>query len=97
LTTTNTNIENIIEDNMMSYSAYVLLDRALPDLRDGLKPVHRRILYTMFLQKAFKLTKSANISGAVMKLHPHGDSYGSMVGMVQKDKQAVPMLHCYSS
>lgn len=77
---------------MMSYSAYVLLDRALPDLRDGLKPVHRRILYTMLLQKATKLTKSANISGAVMKLHPHGDSYGSMVGMVQKDRQAVPML-----
>jgi DNA gyrase subunit A len=90
--TTNRNIEQIIQDNMMNYSAYVLLDRALPDIRDGLKPVHRRILYTMYLQKAFKLTKSANISGAVMKLHPHGDSYGTMVGMVQKDKQLIPLL-----
>lgn len=76
----------------MEYSAYVLLDRALPDLRDGLKPVYRRILYTMYLQKAFKLTKSANIAGAVMKLHPHGSSYGTMVGMAQKDRSAVPML-----
>lgn len=90
--TTKQNVERIIEDGMMSYSAYVLLDRALPDLRDGLKPVHRRILYTMYLQKAYKLTKSANISGAVMKIHPHGDSYGSMVGMVQKDRQSIPLL-----
>lgn len=84
MTTTNKNIEQIIENNMMEYSAYILLDRALPDLRDGLKPVHRRILYSMYLQKAFKFTKSANVAGQVMKLHPHGSSYGSMVGMVQK-------------
>lgn len=77
---------------MMEYSAYILLDRALPDLRDGLKPVHRRILYSMYLQKAFKFTKSANVAGQVMKLHPHGSSYGSMVGMVQKDRHIIPML-----
>ncbi|WP_255256040.1 DNA gyrase/topoisomerase IV subunit A [Priestia megaterium] len=76
----------------MNYASYVLLDRCLPSLEDGMKPVHRRILYTMYLQKAFKLIKSANISGAVMKLHPHGDSYGTMVSMAQKDKHAVPML-----
>ena len=40
------NIENIIEDNAMQISAYTLLNRAIPDLRDGMKPVHRRILYT---------------------------------------------------
>ena len=90
--TTNTNVEKIIQDSMMNYSAYVLLSRALPDLRDGLKPVHRRVLYTMLLQKAFKLTKSANISGAVMKLHPHGDAYETMVGMVQKDRHMNPWL-----
>ncbi len=77
---------------MMEYSAYILLDRALPDIRDGLKPVHRRILYSMYLQKAFKFTKSANVAGQVMKLHPHGSSYGSMVGMVQKDRHTNPML-----
>ncbi|MEK5205208.1 DNA topoisomerase (ATP-hydrolyzing) subunit A [Bacillus sp. FSL R10-2789] len=92
MTTTNTNIEYIVRDNMMNYSAYVLLDRALPDVRDGLKPVHRRVLYSMLLQKAYRLTKSANIAGAVMKLHPHGSAYGSMVGMVQKDRHSVPML-----
>lgn len=90
--TTTKNIEQIIQENMMGYASYVLLDRCLPDLRDGLKPVHRRILYTMFMEKAFKFTKSANVSGAVMRLHPHGDSYLTMVGMVQKDKQLIPLL-----
>ncbi|UDY80731.1 DNA gyrase subunit A [Geobacillus phage GR1] len=90
--TTTKQIENIVQDNMMSYSAYVLLDRALPDLRDGLKPVHRRILYTMYMEKAFRFTKSANISGSVMRIHPHGDSYGTMVGMVQKDRHSHPWL-----
>jgi DNA gyrase subunit A len=85
-------IEHIIKDNMMNYSAYVLLDRALPDIRDGLKPVHRRILVTMLNEKAFNLTKSANISGSVMKLHPHGDSYPTIVNMVQKDKQNIPYI-----
>lgn len=90
--TTNKNVENIIEDNMMNYAAAVLLDRAIPDLRDGMKPVVRRILYSMYLQKAFTFTKSANVAGQVMKIHPHGSSYGSIVGMVQKDNQTVPML-----
>ena len=88
----NKNIENIIQNNMMEFSAYVLLDRALPDLRDGMKPVHRRILYSMFLMKAFKFVKSANVVGSVMKLHPHGSSYSTMVGMVQKDNQLIPLL-----
>ena len=91
-TTTDTKIENIIEDKMMEYASYVLLDRALPDLRDGLKPVHRRILYSMLEQNATKFTKSANMAGAVMRLHPHGSSYGTMVSMVQTDKQLHPML-----
>lgn len=89
---TNKNIENIIQDNMMEFSAYVLLDRALPDYRDGLKPVHRRILYGMHKMKATKFTKSANISGQVMALHPHGSSYASAVGMVQKDRHLYPLL-----
>lgn len=88
----NKNIENILEDNSLNYAAYVLLDRALPDIRDGLKPVHRRIIYSMHLEKAYSFVKSANISGATMKLHPHGDAYGTMVNMVQKDKQFIPYL-----
>lgn len=86
------NIENILEDNMLDYATYVLLNRALPDVRDGLKPVHRRILYTMNMMKAYDFTKSQNIVGQVMKTHPHGDSYGSLVNMVQKDKQFVPFI-----
>jgi DNA gyrase subunit A len=84
--------QDIIEQNMMEYGAYIILQRAIPDLRDGLKPVHRRILYTMDLEKATKLTKSANIEGQVMKLHPHGSSYGTMVSMVQKDRTANPLI-----
>ncbi|PHA62841.1 DNA gyrase/topoisomerase IV subunit A [Bacillus wiedmannii] len=92
MTTTNKNLEHIVQNNMMEYASYVLLDRCLPSLEDGLKPVHRRILYAMHVQKAFKLTKSANVAGYVMRYHPHGSSYGSMVGMVQKDRHSVPML-----
>lgn len=85
-------IENIIKDNMMDYSAYVLLNRALPSLEDGMKPVHRRILYAMLKEKATKFTKSANISGAVMKYHPHGDSYPTIVKMVQTDRHMTPFI-----
>lgn len=92
MTTTTKNVENIIENGMMEISAYVLLNRALPDLRDGLKPVHRRILYTMYRQNAVSFTKSAHVSGEVMKIHSHGDSYGSIVGMVQRDRQLIPMV-----
>lgn len=82
----------VITDNMGVYSTYVLLDRAIPDLRDGWKPVHRRILFTLFTAKAFKFTKSANISGQVMKIHPHSDTYDTMVKMVQKDRHAIPTI-----
>ena len=90
--TTSKPIEQIIEKNMMEYSAYILLDRALPDLRDGLKPVHRRILWAMNQMNATKFTKSANVEGEVFKYHPHGSTYGTMVGMVQKDRHSHPWL-----
>src|SRR5690606_27309989 len=70
-------------------SMSVIVDRALPDVRDGLKPVHRRILYTMGeqgLRPGGKFAKSARIAGEVMgKYHPHGDSaiYDSMVRLAQ--------------
>lgn len=73
MTTINENIENIIENNMAQYSSYILLNRALPDLRDGLKPVYRRILWAMYQMKATRFTKSANVTGEVFKYHPHGD------------------------
>ena len=82
-------IENVMEDSYLTYSMSVIVSRALPDVRDGLKPVHRRILYTMNrdgLRSNAKHRKSANVVGAVMgDFHPHGDMaiYDSMVRMAQ--------------
>ena len=81
------NIVSEIESSFIEYSMSVIKSRALPDLRDGLKPVHRRILYSMYESgytpdKPHK--KSARIVGDVMgKYHPHGDSsiYEAMVRM----------------
>lgn len=83
------NIVNEVRDSFLEYSMSVIVSRALPDLRDGLKPVHRRILYYMYESgytpdKPHK--KSARIVGDVMgKYHPHGDSsiYEAMVRMAQ--------------
>lgn len=82
-------VENVMEDSFLRYSMSVIIDRALPDVRDGLKPVHRRILYAMEKNgwKAPHATvKSARIVGDVMgKYHPHGDSsiYDAMVRFAQ--------------
>ncbi|OGL22754.1 DNA gyrase subunit A [Candidatus Saccharibacteria bacterium RIFCSPHIGHO2_01_FULL_45_15] len=78
-----------MEESFLRYSMSVIIDRALPDVRDGLKPVHRRILYTMGeqgLRPGTKTNKSARIVGDVMgKYHPHGDSsiYEAMVRLAQ--------------
>jgi DNA gyrase subunit A len=82
-------VENVMEDSYLRYSMSVIIDRALPDVRDGLKPVHRRILYTMHdsgLRSTARHRKSATVVGDVMgKYHPHGDSsiYDAMVRMAQ--------------
>ncbi len=82
-------VENVMEDSYLRYSMSVIIARALPDVRDGLKPVHRRILYVMDkmgIRSGSKTVKSAQIVGEVMgKYHPHGDGaiYDSMVRMAQ--------------
>jgi DNA gyrase subunit A len=82
-------VEDVMEDSYLRYSMSVIVARALPDVRDGLKPVHRRILYVMDrmgIRPTGKTVKSAQIVGEVMgKYHPHGDSaiYDSMVRMAQ--------------
>ena len=79
-----------MEDSFLRYSMSVIVERALPDVRDGLKPVHRRILYSMNQngnRSNAKFVKSARIIGDVMgKYHPHGDSaiYDSMVRLAQE-------------
>jgi len=91
-------IEEEMKDSYLDYSMSVIVSRALPDVRDGLKPVHRRVLYGMYElgvlhNKAFK--KSARIVGEVMgKYHPHGDQavYDTMVRMVQDFSLRYPLI-----
>ena len=91
-------VEDVMEDSFLRYSMSVIIDRALPDVRDGLKPVHRRILYTMGeqgLRPGGKFAKSARIAGEVMgKYHPHGDSsiYDSMVRLAQDWVMRYPLV-----
>lgn len=94
--------KDIVDDMEESYLAYamsVIVSRALPDVRDGLKPVHRRILYAMHengLRAGAKYRKSATVVGAVLgKYHPHGDSavYMSMVRMAQDFSLRYPLVN----
>ena len=92
------NVVNVMKDSFINYAMDVIIARALPDLRDGLKPVHRRILYTMYEDgltpdKAFR--KSATTVGAVLgKYHPHGDIsvYDAMVRMAQDFSYRHPLV-----
>lgn len=91
-------IEEELKASFLDYAMSVVVSRAIPDVRDGLKPVHRRILYTMYLLGFFHnkpYRKSVRIVGDVLgKFHPHGDQalYGAMVGMVQTFSKRYPLL-----
>jgi len=91
-------LEKVMEDSFFRYSMSVIIDRALPDVRDGLKPVHRRILYSMNQngnRSTAKFVKSARIVGDVMgKYHPHGDTaiYNSMVRLAQPWSLRYPLI-----
>ncbi len=67
-------VEPLMRQNFLEYASYVIVDRAIPDLRDGCKPVQRRILTTLFDVDDGRFHKVANIIGESMKLHPHGDA-----------------------
>ncbi len=91
-------LEKVMEDSFFRYSMSVIIDRALPDVRDGLKPVHRRIMFSMDKnnnRSTAKFVKSALIVGDVMgKYHPHGDSaiYNSMVRLAQPWSLRYPLI-----
>lgn len=91
-------VERVMEDSFLKYSMSVIIDRALPDVRDGLKPVNRRILYAMNKNgwRAPRATvKSAKIVGEVMgNYHPHGDSsiYDAMVNLAQPWKMRYTLV-----
>jgi len=92
------NIVDEVQQSYLDYAMSVIVSRALPDVRDGLKPVHRRILYSMWesgLRASAKFRKSATVVGEVLgKYHPHGDSavYESMVRMAQDFSLRYPMV-----
>jgi len=68
------NLRRLIDKNFIQYASYVIRDRAIPDLIDGLKPVQRRILYSLKENDDGKFVKVANIVGHTMQYHPHGDA-----------------------
>ncbi len=94
-----TNLVQEMERAYLDYSMSVIVDRAIPDVRDGLKPVHRRILYSMHglnLRPEAKFRKSATIVGEVLgKYHPHGDVavYDSLVRMAQDFSMRYPLVN----
>jgi topoisomerase-4 subunit A len=99
----NETLDDIVSDRFGSYSKYIIQERALPDARDGLKPVQRRILYSMYIdgntfEKAHR--KSAKTVGSVMgTFHPHGDSsiYEAMVRMSQEWKMNLPLIDMHGN
>src|SRR4249920_602495 len=92
------NIEDEMKTAYIDYSMSVIVSRALPDVRDGLKPVHRRVLYGMLdlgMGATRPYKKSARIVGEVLgKYHPHGDSsvYDAMVRMAQEWSLRYPLI-----
>ncbi len=97
------NLDQIMNESFAKYAKYIIQDRALPDIRDGLKPVQRRILYAMYdlgilYDRPYK--KSARTVGEVIgKYHPHGDSsiYEAMVRMSQEWKNNLPLLDMHGN
>ncbi|MDG1477904.1 MAG: DNA gyrase subunit A, partial [Vicingaceae bacterium] len=94
------NLENVIQISGMykewflDYASYVILERAVPHLNDGLKPVQRRILHSMKEMDDGRYNKVANIIGNTMKYHPHGDAacYEAMVLIAQDFSYRYPLI-----
>src|SRR5574344_1576494 len=96
-------LEKVMGDRFSKYAKYIIQDRAIPDVRDGLKPVQRRILYAMWnvgMVYGTPYKKSARIVGEVIgKFHPHGDSsvYEALVRMSQSFKINVPLIDMHGN
>ena len=80
-------VKNLFDKNFIEYASYVIRDRAIPDLEDGLKPVQRRILHTLFTVNDGYFKKVQYIVGRTMEYHPHGDAsiYGALVNLANKE------------
>lgn len=96
-------LEKILAEKFIRYSKYIIQHRAIPDVRDGLKPVQRRILYSMWqlgLKNSKNYKKSARVVGDVIgKYHPHGDSsiYDALVRLSQEWKMNVPLVEMHGN
>jgi len=79
-------LRQLFEYNFLEYTSYVIKERAIPDINDGLKPVQRRILQTLHNMDDGRFHKVANVVGATMKLHPHGDQsiFAALVNLANK-------------
>ncbi|HIE07708.1 MAG TPA: DNA topoisomerase IV subunit A, partial [Desulfarculaceae bacterium] len=79
-------LHQLFDDNFLDYTSYVIKERAIPDLVDGLKPVQRRIMQTLANMDDGRFNKVANVVGDAMKLHPHGDAsiYSALVNLANK-------------
>lgn len=80
-------VKNLFDQNFIQYASYVIRDRAIPEITDGLKPVQRRILHTMIEKDDGRYTKVAKVVGEVMAYHPHGDAsiYTALVNLANKE------------
>ncbi|MBW2506150.1 MAG: DNA topoisomerase IV subunit A [Deltaproteobacteria bacterium] len=80
-------LHKLFDENFIEYTSYVIKERAIPDINDGLKPVQRRILQTLYNMDDGRFQKVANVVGEAMKLHPHGDAsiFGALVNLANKD------------
>jgi topoisomerase-4 subunit A len=79
-------LHKLFDDNFLDYTSYVIRERAIPDIDDGLKPVQRRILQTLYNMDDGRYHKVANVVGETMKLHPHGDQsiFAALVNLANK-------------
>ena len=80
-------LQGLFDENFLDYTSYVIRERAIPDIDDGLKPVQRRILQTLHNMDDGRFHKVANVVGETMKLHPHGDQsiFAALVNLANKD------------
>ena len=80
-------LHKLFDENFIEYTSYVIKERAIPDIDDGLKPVQRRILQTLYNMDDGRFQKVANVVGDSMKLHPHGDAsiFSALVNLANKD------------
>lgn len=80
-------VKNLFDQNFIQYASYVIRDRAIPEITDGLKPVQRRIIHTLLKTDDGRFVKVANVCGKVMAYHPHGDAsiYTALVNLANKE------------